>query len=131
VSQVVVRTEICDMVLHREQRSKARKRHRCTSCDGPIPPGATYTRHGVLERADGRWHTYKVCGRCEELFYWNLDQGAYACETSFTDPVEDFFDSYTKGDLPMLARSAMPRDLANWLARLCGTTLARLEKGEE
>jgi hypothetical protein len=41
---------------------KARKRHKCYECYGPILPGEVYKRVGSL--FDGHWETYKTCPRC-------------------------------------------------------------------
>ena len=48
-------------------RPKARKRHWCEFCMGPIQPGEHYQRK--TDVTDGRMSTLKVCEPCEDISF--------------------------------------------------------------
>lgn len=45
-----------------ETAPRARKRHSCDSCGGPIEPGEVYIRHKQLYEGD--WDTQRACLAC-------------------------------------------------------------------
>ena len=71
--------------IWRESKPKAKTRHVCTECRGPILPGEQYQREESL--FEGDWQTYKTCQRCLNIvayvtahvpcFCW-YRQGLYA-----------------------------------------------------
>jgi hypothetical protein len=59
----------CDVWI--EHRVRARKRHTCVECGGPIPPGFDYIRVDSL--GDGHWSRFAWHVECEALwkFVWD------------------------------------------------------------
>lgn len=47
---------------------KARKRHRCEECAGPISPGEAYEL--VSGKWEGNFSVFKTCQRCVDLRTW-------------------------------------------------------------
>ena len=78
----------CTSVTHHV----ARKEHKCCECRGIIQPMDVY------ERTTGVWdstpHTFKVCGPCEEIRDWLLN------ETNWPG-LEDIHGTFAFGDLKM------------------------------
>ena len=53
--------DYCDVFT--ETTVKARKRHKCDCCKGPIEPGQTYLKHFSV--FDGQVTSEKMCCQCE------------------------------------------------------------------
>lgn len=46
---------------------KARKRHACDSCGGPIAPGEKYAREVVIGERGAKPEAFKVCVPCDAI----------------------------------------------------------------
>ena len=52
----------------RTTRPRARRPHRCGSCNGPILPGEVYLRHSGRSDLRDDLCTFKECAKCAERY---------------------------------------------------------------
>jgi hypothetical protein len=73
--------------VHRNERRRARKEHRCSACRETIRAGDVY--HSIFTVFDGDSRTFKRCLRCEALHAHLVLKGTEATGRDRTYPQED------------------------------------------
>lgn len=79
------------------ERRRARKLYRCCECRGPIRPGDTYTRSGMLY--DGRWSTYRQCAACDEALAWLTEHCGGWCYTGVYEDLDEHFRDWPAANI--------------------------------
>lgn len=76
----IIDTDTCD--IWTEKRPRARKRHECCECGGPIPVGCTHVRIDLLY--DGNWDSDRMHVECRALWTFMVEDVREAYEAMVT-----------------------------------------------